>query len=64
VTRGVLLDALGTLVELEPPWLHLGGDEPERAERAFRAEMAYYRSHSDEGRDTDSLADQIGRAHV
>ena len=22
-TRAVLLDALGTLVELEPPWVHL-----------------------------------------
>jgi putative hydrolase of the HAD superfamily len=60
VTRCVLLDALGTLVELEPPWDHLaadlGIDSDERLERAFRAEMAYYREHADEGRDPDSLA--------
>lgn len=53
----MFLDALGTLVELEPPWLHLGGgDEVARAERAFRAEMAYYRAHCHEGRDPASLA--------
>lgn len=57
VTRCVLLDALGTLVELEPPWLHLAGASSEPLEGAFRAEMAYYREHSDEGRDPDSLAD-------
>jgi HAD superfamily hydrolase (TIGR01549 family) len=57
VTRCVLLDALGTLVELEPPWIHLAGQPSERAEHAFRAEMSYYRDHSDEGRDPDSLAD-------
>jgi putative hydrolase of the HAD superfamily len=57
VTRCVLLDALGTLVELEPPWDHLDGEPSEPLERAFRAEMSYYRDHSDEGRDPDSLAD-------
>lgn len=57
VTRCVLLDALGTLVELEPPWLHLAGASSEPLEGAFRAEMAYYREHSDEGHDPDSLAD-------
>jgi putative hydrolase of the HAD superfamily len=60
VTRCVFLDALGTLVRLEPPWIHLaarlGTDPDERLERAFRAEMAYYREHIDEGRDPDSLA--------
>jgi putative hydrolase of the HAD superfamily len=60
VTRCVLLDALGTLVELEPPWTHLaaelGIESDERVERAVRAEMRYYREHSDEGRDPDSLA--------
>jgi putative hydrolase of the HAD superfamily len=60
MTRAVLLDALGTLVELEPPWDHLAaelGVEPdERLRRAMRAEMAYYRDHSDEGRDPPSLA--------
>jgi putative hydrolase of the HAD superfamily len=57
----VLLDALGTLVELEPPWVRLAaelGTEPdERLVRAVRAEMRYYREHSDEGRDPASLAD-------
>jgi HAD superfamily hydrolase (TIGR01549 family) len=56
VTRCVLLDALGTLVRLEPPWDHLDGEPSEPLERAFRAEMSYYREHSDEGRDPDSLA--------
>jgi putative hydrolase of the HAD superfamily len=60
MTRCVLLDALGTLVELEPPWVHLAaelGVEPdERLERAVRAEMSYYRQHSDEGRDPASRA--------
>ena len=51
-----LLDALGTLVRLEPPWDHLDGEPSEPLERAFRAEMSYYREHSDEGRDPDSLA--------
>lgn len=59
-TRAVLLDALGTLVELEPPWVHLAnalGMEPdERLVRAVRAEMGYYKDHSHEGRDDDSLA--------
>jgi putative hydrolase of the HAD superfamily len=56
VTRCVLLDALGTLVRLEPPWDHLDGEPSDPLERAFRAEMSYYREHSDEGRDPDSLA--------
>ncbi len=64
-TRAVLLDALGTLVELEPPWTHLaralGIDPDERLIRAVRAEMSYYRDHSHEGRDAASLADLRGR---
>ena len=57
-TRAILLDALGTLVELEPPWVHLAdalgdGVPPDRLEAAVRAEMRYYRAHSDEGRDAD-----------
>jgi putative hydrolase of the HAD superfamily len=64
-TRAVLLDALGTLVELEPPWTHLaralGIDPDERLVRAVRAEMSYYRDHSHEGRDAASLADLRGR---
>jgi len=65
MTRAVLLDALGTLVYLEPPWVHLAkalGTEPdERLIRAVRAEMAYYKDHSHEGRDARSLAELRGR---
>ena len=60
-TRAVLLDALGTLVALDTPWPHLaqalGVPADERVERAMRAEMAYYREHSHEGRDAATLAD-------
>jgi putative hydrolase of the HAD superfamily len=62
MTRAVFLDALGTLVELEPPWKSLRDRVPadlsdERLEGALRAEMAYYRDHAQEGRDEASLAD-------
>lgn len=65
-TRAVFLDALGTLVELEPPSVHLapllgGPVESERLERAVRAEMAYYRAHCHEGRDAKSLAELRSR---
>jgi putative hydrolase of the HAD superfamily len=62
----VLLDGLGTLVALEPPWPALvaqlreaHGVElvPADAERAFRAEMAYYRAHHHEGGDARTLED-------
>jgi putative hydrolase of the HAD superfamily len=58
--QAVLLDALGTLVELEPPWVPLAEAlriEPERARSAFEEEMAYYRGHSLEAVDPVSLAD-------
>ena len=64
--RAVLLDALGTLVRLEPPAPRLraelrriGGIDvgEEAAERAFRAEIAYYLEHHLEGRDEASLED-------
>lgn len=66
MTKAVFLDALGTLVELEPPWLHLRDRVPEevsdqRLADAVRAEMAYYKEHAEEGRDEDSLADLRGR---
>ena len=55
------LDALGTLVALDPPWVHLahalGTEADERLVRAVRAEMSYYRDHSHLGRDADSLAE-------
>jgi putative hydrolase of the HAD superfamily len=60
--RAVFLDALGTLVELEPPWVSLRERIPadvsdERLVAAVRAEMRYYREHAHEGRDAASLAD-------
>jgi putative hydrolase of the HAD superfamily len=62
MVRAVFLDALGTLVELEPPWVSLRARIPaevsdKRLEQALRAEMAYYRDHAHEGRDEASLAD-------
>jgi putative hydrolase of the HAD superfamily len=64
-TRAVFVDALGTLVELEPPWIHLAdalGDEPdERMIAAVRAEMAYYKAHSHEGTNREALADLRAR---
>jgi putative hydrolase of the HAD superfamily len=63
--EALLLDALGTLVALEPPAPRLrrvlsdgfgvSVSEPD-AERAIAAEMAHYRSHLDEGRDDATLA--------
>ena len=67
-SRAVLLDALGTLVELEPPWVHLAealGMQPdERLVGAVRAEMDYYKRHSHEGRDPASLAELRARCAV
>jgi FMN phosphatase YigB (HAD superfamily) len=58
--KAVFLDALGTLVELEPPWVHLAselGVEPsDELARAVRKEMDYYKEHSHEGRDPESVA--------
>ena len=64
--RAVFLDALGTMVDLEPPWTTLraavGPDvSDERLVRAVKIEMAYYKEHSHEGRDAESLADLRGR---
>ncbi|MDX6632439.1 MAG: hypothetical protein QOG26_444 [Solirubrobacterales bacterium] len=65
-TEAVFFDVLGTLVELEPPWLTLreavGDDVPEeKLIRAVKLEMAYYKEHSHEGRDPASLAELRGR---
>jgi putative hydrolase of the HAD superfamily len=60
----ILLDALGTLVALEPPAPRLSAElaarfgltvSEEEAGRAIAAEIAYYRAHLDEGRDESSL---------
>jgi putative hydrolase of the HAD superfamily len=62
--RAVLLDALGTLVALRAPGPRLARELSQRhgielaaedAERAFRAEIAYYRGHLHEGHDEQSL---------
>jgi putative hydrolase of the HAD superfamily len=64
--RGVLLDAMGTLVALEPPAPLLVAElaarfgatvSAEEAKRAFAAEIDYYKAHHVEGRDEESLAD-------
>jgi putative hydrolase of the HAD superfamily len=64
--RAVLLDALGTLVRLEPPAPRLRAElrrlagvdvGAQAAERAFRAEIAYYLEHHLEGTDEPSLAE-------
>lgn len=63
--RALLLDALGTLVELRPPAPLLQRELARRfgielstsqAQHAIAAEIAYYRAHLDEGRDPESLA--------
>jgi putative hydrolase of the HAD superfamily len=62
--RALLLDALGTLVALEPPAPRLRAELQSRlgvtvslaeAETAIAAEIAYYREHLDDGRDAATL---------
>jgi putative hydrolase of the HAD superfamily len=63
--QAVLLDALGTLLELEPPAPHLRAELAVRgvaiseaeAAAAMRAEIAYYRAHHDEAVDAAALDD-------
>ena len=67
--RAVLLDALGTLLDLEPPAPRLVAElrarRAEVSEReagaAIAAEIAYYRAHLDEARDAAGLADLRAR---
>jgi putative hydrolase of the HAD superfamily len=65
LTSAILLDALGTLVALEPPAPLLRGELATRfgldvsetqAQTAFAAEISYYRAHFDDGRDRESIA--------
>jgi putative hydrolase of the HAD superfamily len=67
----ILLDALGTLVALDPPAPRLRAELAARfglevseaaAARAIAAEIAYYRPHLDEGRDEPSLRELRRRA--
>lgn len=69
--RAVLLDALGTLVELEPPVEPLRRElrgrfgvelSAAQAGAALRAEIAFYRAHHDEASDRAQLADLRVRA--
>lgn len=64
-TGVLLLDALGTLVALRAPAPRLRAQlsarlgvevTPEQSERAIGAEVSYYRSHLELGRDDQSLA--------
>ena len=65
IPSAVLLDALGTLVELQKPWPLLTAELAARgvvvaedaARAAMLAEMAYYRAHHDEARDWAGLKD-------
>jgi putative hydrolase of the HAD superfamily len=68
--RAVLLDGLGTLVALAPPWQALAAGlwhdyrielSAGEAEWAFAAEIDYYRAHHLEGRDIAALAELRGR---
>jgi putative hydrolase of the HAD superfamily len=60
----VLLDALGTLLELEQPWPHLVrelgdrgiGVTEEQAREAMLAEMAFYRAEHHRAQDAEGLA--------
>jgi putative hydrolase of the HAD superfamily len=63
-TRAVLLDVLGTLVALEPPWPRLRRTLAERhgvevseqeTREALQEEMRFYRAHHLEGADAASL---------
>jgi len=65
VMRAVLLDALGTLLELEDPGPPLAAELAEagaevsidEARGAVLAEMTYYKAHHDEASDRERLAD-------
>ena len=59
--RACLIDALGTMVRLSPPWKRIDpkaveGIEPDLVRRAFEAEMRHYAANADRGRDPESLA--------
>lgn len=60
--RACLIDALGTMVRLDPPWERVSpaavdGIRPERVRGAFASEMAFYADHAHEARDPQGLAE-------
>jgi putative hydrolase of the HAD superfamily len=64
VPKAILVDALGTLIELQPPAPLLCEEMGQRfgihmpvpqAENAIATEIAYYREHFDDGADADEL---------
>jgi putative hydrolase of the HAD superfamily len=64
--RCLLIDAMGTLIALQPPAPRLARELEQRfalevtsaqAERAIAAEIRYYRSHMNEGRDDRTVAE-------
>lgn len=60
--RAILIDAMGTMLRLLPPWELIdagavAGIEPARVRAAFRTEMAYYRDHAEQGSDAERLAE-------
>ncbi|MGI8429260.1 MAG: HAD family hydrolase [Solirubrobacteraceae bacterium] len=68
--HAILLDALGTLLALEPPGPLLRRRlaerlrieiSPAQSQRAIAAEIDFYRAHFDEGRDEPSLVALRGR---
>jgi putative hydrolase of the HAD superfamily len=60
-TKAVFLDALGTMVALEPPWPRLaellGIDDQKRVKAAMLIEMAHYRDHAHEAVDAATLSE-------
>ena len=63
-TRALLIDAMGTLVSLQPPAPHLRREfarrfgvelSVEQAARAISAEISFYRAHMAQGRDARSV---------
>lgn len=60
--EAILFDAMGTILWMDAPWRHAPtrlteGLDPERVERAFGEEIAYYRANIADGGDPDGLAE-------
>ena len=60
-TRACLIDALGTMVRLPPPWERadsaaVAGVDPARVRAAFSEEMRFYAAHAQDATGPESLA--------